>query len=159
MDKLKIFVTLGTQKFQFNRLLIELDKLDMNRYDINAQIGYSTYVPKFYSYTDFFSREQFVENVKNADLIITHAGTGAIITSLKSGKPVIAVARLKKYNEHVDNHQLELLDLFTEKNYIKGLVEINDLDNVIKDTMSSKFDKFVSNTDNFISGLIKLIES
>ena len=48
-----IFVTLGSQKFQFNRLLIELDKLkENNKIDdvIFAQIGYSDYKPKNFEY-------------------------------------------------------------------------------------------------------------
>ena len=44
-----IFVTLGSQKFQFNRLLIEIDRLIEEKYitdKVFAQIGYSDYKPK-----------------------------------------------------------------------------------------------------------------
>ena len=45
----KIFITLGSQKFQFNRLLIAVDKLCEKKIicgeDVFAQIGYSDYVP------------------------------------------------------------------------------------------------------------------
>ena len=39
-----IFVTLGSQKFQFNRILIEIDKLIEDKYiteNVFAQTGYS----------------------------------------------------------------------------------------------------------------------
>lgn len=43
-----IFVTLGSQKFQFNRLLQAVDKLQTDD-EIFAQIGYSDYKPKHLS--------------------------------------------------------------------------------------------------------------
>ena len=54
----KIFITLGSQKFQFNRLLIAVDKLCEKKVisgeDVFAQTGYSDYVPRNYSYNNFF---------------------------------------------------------------------------------------------------------
>lgn len=53
----KIFITLGSQKFQFNRLLIAVDKLCEKKVisgeDVFAQTGYSDYVPRNYSYNNF----------------------------------------------------------------------------------------------------------
>ena len=52
-----IFVALGTQKFNFNRLLKKIDLL-ISRGEISeqviAQIGYSTYKPKNYKFYTFF---------------------------------------------------------------------------------------------------------
>lgn len=51
-----IFVTLGTQKFQLNRLLKQLDKyIEQGQITdkVIAQIGYSDYLPKRYEYIDF----------------------------------------------------------------------------------------------------------
>ena len=48
-----IFITLGSQKFQFNRLLEEVDKLieqGIITEEVFAQIGYSDYKPKNYKY-------------------------------------------------------------------------------------------------------------
>lgn len=48
-----IFVTLGSQKFQFDRLLKKLDELvedGVIREEITAQIGASTYLPKHFPY-------------------------------------------------------------------------------------------------------------
>ena len=57
-----IFVTVGSQKFQFNRLLKEIDKLIQNgkiKEDVFAQIGVSDYKPKNYEYVDFMSQDEF----------------------------------------------------------------------------------------------------
>lgn len=158
MEKKKIFVTLGSQEFQFNRLLKVLDDEKLNEnYEIFAQRGHSDYIPKLYKTIDFVSRDEFLENVSNADIIITHAGTGAIISALKANKPVIAVARLSKYNEHVDDHQTEILKVFTDKNYIYGSTEINDINKELNNALCKTYDKFVSNTDKFVENLINLI--
>lgn len=158
MKKIKIFVTLGSQQFQFNRLLKELDDLNNDLYDIYAQIGYSTYKPRNYCYVDFIDRNEYNKRIFESDMIITHAGTGAIISSLKASKPVLAVARLSKYNEHVDDHQIEIMELFVEKKYINGISEIINLDSVINDTLTKNYEVFKSNTDIFIRGLEELIE-
>ena len=118
----KIFITLGSQKFQFNRLLIAVDKLCEKKIicgeDVFAQIGYSDYVPKNYRYNNFLDREEFSMEMGKADIVITHGGTGAIIGAVKKEKKVIAVPRLAKYGEHVDDHQLQLIKQFDDLNLI-----------------------------------------
>lgn len=83
----KIFITLGSQKFQFNRLLIAVDKLCEKKIicgeDVFAQIGYSDYVPQNYRYNNFLDREEFSMEMGKADIVITHGGTGAIIGAVK----------------------------------------------------------------------------
>ena len=51
---------------------------------------------------------------QKADLIVTHAGAGSILQGVKSQKKIIAVPRLKKYQEHVNDHQLELANKLEE---------------------------------------------
>ena len=111
-----IFITLGSQKFQFNRVLKVVDDLVVNGLDddIFAQIGYSDYKPHYYEYKEFLDREEFDSVMDKADIVITHGGTGAIIGGIKKGKKVIAVPRLAQYGEHVDDHQLQLIGQFEE---------------------------------------------
>ena len=107
-----IFVTVGSQKFQFDRLLKTIDDLIENKTikdPVYAQIGYSNYLPRHYSSTKFLDRTEFMSFIEKADIIITHGGTGVIIKSVKMGKKIVAVPRLAKYGEHVDDHQLQLL--------------------------------------------------
>ena len=81
-----IFVTVGSQKFQFNRLLEEIDNL-IEKGVINepvfAQKGYCDYVPKKYEYKDFLTREEFKEIIGKSSIVVTHGGTGAIINAVK----------------------------------------------------------------------------
>lgn len=80
-----IFVTLGSQKFQFDRLLQAVDELKTDE-EIFAQIGYSNYEPQNYEYKKFLDRDEFENVMDKADIVITHGGTGAIIGAVKKGK-------------------------------------------------------------------------
>ena len=121
-----IFVTLGSQKFQFDRLLQAVDELKTDE-EIFAQIGYSNYEPQNYEYKKFLDRDEFENVMDKADIVITHGGTGAIIGAVKKGKKVIAVPRLKKYGEHVDDHQLQLVEQFKDLNLICACKNVDKL--------------------------------
>lgn len=125
-----IFVCLGTQIFQMNRLLEELDRLieiGEIKEPIFAQIGKSDYQPKHYEYKEFVTPDEYQKNVDYADMIITHGGTGAIVKALKAGKQTIAVPRLFKYGEHENDHQLQIVDFFAENGYILKVSEMDEL--------------------------------
>ena len=97
-----IFVTTGSQKFQFNRLLQKIDLLieeGMIREEVFAQIGVSDYQPKHYEYCRFLDREGFTGKLRECRMVITHGGTGVIIGAVKQGKKVIAVPRLASYGD------------------------------------------------------------
>ena len=157
-----IFVTLGSQKFQFNRLLKEIDKLiDEGKIaeTVFAQIGYSDYKPKNYEYKEFLGREEFTKIMKQSDKVITHGGTGAIITAVKNNKKVIAVPRLEKYGEHVDNHQIEITNQFKKMNLIDSVKDVNSLYDSIKRINEMEFKKYVSNTNTIITNIDNYIKS
>lgn len=156
-----IFVTLGSQKFQFNRLLKQLDKIVENKKieeEIFAQIGYSDYKPQNYKYKEFVDRDEFKELMSKSDIVIAHGGTGAIITAVKQGKKVIAIPRLAKYGEHVDDHQIQLVDEFKELNLIEPVYDEKDLEKAILEIKDKKFNEYVSNTKNIMEDIERFIE-
>lgn len=150
-----IFVTLGSQKFQFNRLLQAVDRLKTDE-PIFAQIGYSDYKPQNYKYKKFLNRDEFAYLMDLADIVITHGGTGAIINAVKKGKKVIAVPRLKEYGEHVDNHQMQLVNQFAELNLIYSCEDC-DLQKAICTVKNATYAKYESNTAKIIKSLEEFI--
>lgn len=116
-----IFVILGTQDIPFNRMLEMVDTL-IERYniteDVVAQIGHTEYKAKHFTCIPFLNEVDFQEYIKQASAIITHAGSGALFSAIKSGKKAIAVARLKEYNEMPDDHQTELVKKLSQEGYI-----------------------------------------
>lgn len=152
-----ILVTLGTQKQQFTRLLdmIENSKI---KDKIIVQAGYTKYKSKKMEIFDFIDYQQMNDLIENADIIITHAGTGSIVTPLKRNKKVIAMARLKKYKEHVDDHQEQIVNIFSEVGYIEKIDDSSNLDEVINKIKNKEMNKFISNSNIFIDEIKKIID-
>ena len=151
-----IFVTLGSQKFQFNRLLIEIDRLIEEgkiTEKVFAQTGYSDYKPKNYKFNKFLNRDEFNDIMSKCDKVITHGGTGAIIGAVKNGKKVIAIPRLSKYGEHVDDHQLQITKQFSDMNLSRSINKIDELEECLVEIEKLKFNFYVSNTKNILDSI------
>lgn len=157
-----IFVTVGSQKFQFNRLLKKIDELKgegIITEDVFAQTGASDYVPQNYAYENFLDRTAFAQKISECDKVITHGGTGVIIGSVKKGKKVLAVPRLAKYGEHVDDHQLQLLKQFDELGIIIACYELEELGDKYKELCEAQLNTYTSNTDELISSIDEFIQN
>lgn len=156
-----IFITVGSQKFQFNRLLKAVDELIEQgkiKDKVFAQTGYNDYQPIYFPFKQFLNREEYADMEQEADIVITHGGTGAIIGAIKKGKKVIAIPRLVKYGEHVDDHQLQLIDQFKEQNLICGINECCELENALQFVKMHTFDKYKGSTEIIIESLERFIE-
>lgn len=153
-----ILVTLGTQNQPFYRLLdyIENSKI---KDEIIVQAGGSIdYKSKKMQLFKFINYDEMLEYIKKSDIIITHGGTGSIIMPLQHNKKVIACARLKKYKEHINDHQTELISSYVEQGYILELNENNNLDDLIKQIKKFKPKKYASNKENFLAAIKKEID-
>ncbi len=140
-----IFVCVGSRNYPFDRLFKELDKLcdeGIIKEKIFAQIGTSTYIPKKFEYKDFISQEEFLEKIKNADIVISHGASGSIMKALNAGKKVIAVTRLEKYGEHINDHQIQNNEAFASNGYVLPVYEMEELKGAIQ--------KIHEGTDNLI---------
>lgn len=147
-----IFIILGTQKFQFDRLLKKIDYLKQQNIiseEVIVQSGYSLFKCQHVTCMPFLSHEEFNKYIEKSNYIICHGGTGAIISSIKYNKKVISFPRLKEYDEHVDNHQLEIINQFVDNGYILS-GEVDMLETIISDLHTFKPETYISNTDNII---------
>lgn len=135
-----IFVTVGTDTNSFNRLLKKVDELIGNEIneDVIMQIGHSTYEPKNAKWFRFESYETMKQLNQKARIVITHGGVGSILTALIFEKPVFAVPRLKKFKEHVDDQQTELVKILDKEGYVKGIFDLDKLENEIKSFEAKK---------------------
>lgn len=152
-----ILVTLGTQDKDFSRLLKAVEK-QIKKGNIKdkvvAQIGTTKYKSDLMETFDLIPANKFNELMNECDILITHGGVGSILAGLKNDKKVIAAARLAKYKEHVNDHQLQIIKRFTEQGYILELKNFDQLDKVLKKAEKFKPKRYKSNTENFV----KLIE-
>lgn len=152
-----IFVILGTQDKEFTRLVKEIENLkkdEIIKEKVVIQAGITKYKSDFIEVIDYLSMEEFEKYIKKAKFIITHGGVGSILDAIKHNKKVIAVPRLEKYDEHDNNHQIQIVETFAELGYIIDAGNLKRLGNKILEIEKFKPKKFVSNN----SKMIKLIE-
>lgn len=156
-----ILVMLGTQNNSFHRLLEEIDKLIKQREideEVVVQAGYTKYETKYMEIFSLIPLEELENLVEKADLIITHGGVGSIILALKRGKKVIAVPRLHEYQEHVNNHQKEIVETFNRKGYIIGIQDVKELKEAIERSKDFIPEKFLSNNKKMLDIIENFIE-
>lgn len=155
-----IFVITGSRSYQFNRLIKKLDDLvetgKLNE-KIIAQIGDSE-PPKHYQFFRYLDAEKFSKYQKEADLIISHAGTGSLIGSIKKGKNVIAVPRLAEYGEHIDDHQLQISGVLSSMEYLREVKSMDELYNVIEEALKKPINKKYERPSYILSILESFID-
>ena len=123
-----ILVTLGTQDKPFSRLLKVIEKAikkGVIQEKVIVQAGYTPYKSDVMEVFDLIPVDEFEKLMKDADLVISHGGVGSILSALKKGKKVIAAPRLSKYNEHTNDHQLELVTAFAKEGYLLPLKDFS----------------------------------
>ncbi len=106
-----IFVTVGSSPFSFDRMLSCVDKVLSGleqKEEAVFQVGESAYRPVSGISHRFFNFEAMRRYVRAADLVISHAGIGSILLCLTNNKKPVIYPRLKKFREHVDDHQLQI---------------------------------------------------
>ena len=153
-----ILVLLGTQNNSFHRLLQEVQKNIDNgniKEEVVAQKGYTKFESKDMKLYNKIPTEEIKKLIDKADIVITHGGVGSIITSITKGKKVIAVPRLKEYKEHINDHQLDIINSFDEMGYIIGISKVEELGDALKKIKDFKPKKYIQNTGN----ILKIVEN
>lgn len=156
-----ILVTLGTQDKPFTRLLDAIQREIDNgniKDKVVVQAGCTKYDTKDMEIFDLIPLEDFDKLMGECDLLITHGGVGSIITGLKKDKKVIAVPRLAKYGEHINDHQKQIIEKFDEAGNIIGVSDLDNLSKYLKMVKKFKPKKYKSNTNNMIKLVEKLID-
>ena len=149
-----ILVMLGTQNNDFHRLLDEIEKNIENgniNEDVIVQAGFTKYKSDKMKIFSLTSKENLENLIKQADLIITHAGVGSIEMALEQNKKIIAVPRLKKFGEHVNDHQKDIERKLDEKGCLIGIDDVSKLGIALKKVkkfIPKKYEK--SNSDEII---------
>lgn len=157
-----IFVTVGSRHYPFDRLFKKLDELyetGILADSMFAQIGTTTYRPKYYQYKDFITQEEFEDKINKADIVVSHGASGSIMKALNAGKKVIVVTRLEKYGEHINDHQIQNNLAFSENGYVlMADKELSDLGKCFKKVYEGKDElKKWENTDP--NRILKMIDA
>lgn len=130
-----IFVCVGSRPYQFNRLFEELDRLvcaGRVKEPLFAQIGASTYEPKSFAFEHFMDPDAFKAKMAEADIVISHGASGSIMGALNAGKRVIAVSRLAKFGEHINDHQVGINETLASEGLVLAVHEMDELGDAIE---------------------------
>ena len=153
-----ILVLLGTQHNEFKRLLQEIEDCIDNGFikeRVVVQAGFTKYKSDKMKIFDMIAKDVLENLIEEANVVITHGGVGSITMALKKHKKVIAVPRLHEFEEHVNNHKRQIINVFHEKNYLIGLQNVEDLPEALKQIDNFTPEEYKENNQN----LINLIEN
>lgn len=157
-----ILVLLGTQNNSFKRLLEEVQKNIDNgniKEKVIVQKGFTKFESKDMEMYKELPSEKINKLIEQANIVITHGGVGSIISSITRGKKVIAVPRLKKYKEHVNDHQLDIINSFNDNGYIIGIHSVEELGEALTKIKSFVPKKYIQNTGKVINIVENFIDN
>lgn len=75
----------------------------------------------------FFTREEFSMHLDAASHVFLHGGAGSLFMTLRAGKRPAVMPRRCEYNEIIDNHQLQLVEIFGEQELLFPIEDQADL--------------------------------
>lgn len=158
-----IFVTVGTHEQPFDRLVRAVDGFKRDGYiqeDVFIQTGFSTYEPKFCTWSKMLSFENMRGYMADAGIVITHGGPSSFMMAFQVGKIPIVVPRQRKFGEHVNDHQVEFVKFIAERIEIIPVFEMSDLEKALTNydaPVHSPGGQCYSNNTRFNAEMEKLI--
>ncbi len=142
-----IFVTVGTHEQQFDRLIRKVDELKRDGAfadEVVMQTGFCTYEPQYCRSSRLIPYQDMVKNVAEARIVITHGGPASFIMPLQIGKIPIVVPRQKRFEEHVNDHQLEFARNVAER--MGTIIPVEDIE-TLGDTIAH-YDEIVAGMEH-----------
>ncbi len=151
-----IFVTVGTD-LPFDRMVKVIDKWARQsaRQDVFAQIGEGGWEPEYIRFSNFLEPPEFNKLFKSADVIISHAGMGTILSALHFGKPILVMPKRASLGEHRSEHQVATARRMMELGNVNVAFDEHELRTRLDhlDTLSAGKQIDIHAGDSLISGL------
>lgn len=152
-----IFVTVGNEKKSFSRLLSAVESYLSTmelRDSCIIQKGYSDFSSKYAECYDFVSKKDFMFYLQSASVVVTHAGAGTMLTLAKNNVFPVVVPRLERYDEHLNDHQLDIAREFAELGLCDLVLDVGELRSAMaRVTSGNKNVKYLSSKNELISSL------
>lgn len=155
---MRIFAMFGTQDKRFDRLLnaILASKFIKDN-DVYVQLGYTKGEYEGIHCQEYYSEEELMHQIDIADLIITHAGVGAIVSALKLKKRVIVVPRLGEFKEQNNDHQVQIMERFDKQGYIIPCTDLTKLDETVNNAYNFEPKDYVTEKQGIIDEITAFI--
>lgn len=111
-----IFLTIGTHE-PFDRLVRAVDAWCATQTTGQTLFGQITepgaggYVPQHFEYVSRLTPLDYAARFASADLIVSHAGMGSILTALQAAKPIVILPRRGHLRETRNDHQYTTMNI------------------------------------------------
>jgi len=122
-----IFATVGTHAQPFGRFFAIVDAARRLGHEVVVQHGTNPPPRDIARAVAFMSFDEVAAHVEEAHAVITHAGVGSILTARRAGHRPLVVARLRRYGEHVDDHQEELTRRLVELGHVVAVTAAEEV--------------------------------
>ena len=125
-----IFVTLGTHPQAMDRLVRAIDDL-LERHELDEpvyiQAAKFDMRPQHAVALGVIAYPEYERMVREARVVVTHGGPGAILSVLAAGKAPVVMPRDPAHGEHVDDHQLQFCRWLAERRPIRVVNDVEEL--------------------------------
>jgi UDP-N-acetylglucosamine transferase subunit ALG13 len=125
-----IFVTVGNALQPFDRLVKAIDLAVATGAlprEVFIQRGHGAYEPREVESKAFLDGGEFEARIRAADVVVSHAGVGTVLQSLRGQKIPVLVPRRREFNEVVDDHQLQICEVLEKEGkavYVRDLQQL-----------------------------------
>jgi UDP-N-acetylglucosamine transferase subunit ALG13 len=138
-----IFVTVGNATQGFSRLLEAVESLARKGYFKNERLLFQTGCnSSFHSdsaqQVDFLTPDKFHDALCEARVVISHGGAGTLFQVLQLGRIPVVMPRQQKFGEHVDDHQVELVQALASEKRVIPVVQGDDLAGAISQALEGR---------------------
>jgi UDP-N-acetylglucosamine transferase subunit ALG13 len=107
MDDFRVFVTVGTDHHIFARLLDWIGRWAVRNPDATVVVQHGTGpLPAGCEGYESLTMDEMRTQISAATAVICSCGPGAVMDARELGRLPIAVPRLARFGEHVDDHQV-----------------------------------------------------
>lgn len=156
---MRIFIMFGTQDKRFDRLMDAILSSKMiEEHEVYIQTGYTTGCYDTVHCQQYYTEQELTEQIQIADVVITHAGVGSIVASLKLNKPTIVVPRLGKYKEQNNDHQVQIMKRYQEQGYIIAVEDVTTLDTAVEQSKTFQIKPYQTDKQGIVEEIEKYIK-
>lgn len=144
-----IFVTVGSI-MAFDRLICAMDKWaqEHSEYEVLAQIGDGNYQPNHMRSMRTLTPSMFNDTVRNAAIVVAHAGMGSYLVATELGKPIVLLPRRAANREHTTDHQVHTAQWLGKKPGVYVALSEDELECAVERALAergiaaSEFERF-----------------
>lgn len=121
-----ILVTVGSSRCPFDRLLLAVGELAIDELMV-AQCGATRVRPLRVTCVDYLHPAELERYVRQARVVVAHAGVGSVALCLRNGIRPVVVPRRRLLGENIDDHQVSFARRLAKLGLVTAVEDITRL--------------------------------